>query len=37
MGCLLLQMTSRFIVNLKWLADLPERLKKYNQMGKGNS
>jgi hypothetical protein len=34
-GCLSVQITSKFIADLKWLADFPERLKEYNEMGKG--
>jgi hypothetical protein len=35
-GCLSVQITSKFIADLKWLADFPERLKEYNEMGKGS-
>jgi hypothetical protein len=34
-GCLTVQITSKFVADLKWLADFPERLKEYNELGKG--
>jgi hypothetical protein len=34
-GCLSVRITSKFVADLKWLADFPERLKEFNEMGKG--